>query len=238
MTSTPPTFIQEVETVWNTDTTPKTTAAFDVKQNDVLVAYSMVETFDVNTANPTISDNTSGALTWTPQQSISVTDYSQVFVWTTIIPADRNMTVSFSKVVIGGFVKFYGGGVITFRNSSGVGVSTKTNVDGTGGGGAPFLVIQTTQNNSAIVVVNADWVALSGASRVWRTDAYTLNETSYFNTSTRYTIYAGYHNNAIEIRNYGVGLLAPGLEKYSIVAIEIKGTSTATVGINIAWLKA
>jgi hypothetical protein len=93
--------------------------------------------------------------------------------------------------------------------------------------GAPSLSITTTQDNSAIVVANGDWNATDGASRTWRTAGSSATENTYFRDSTRYTAYGAYHADAGTAGGKTVGLSAPGGQKYSIIAVEVKGTAAA-----------
>lgn len=212
-----PTFIQEAETAWNTTTTPKTTGSFSIEASDVLVAFAITPDNLAQVSTPT---NSGAALTWTLQQQVAVTSYTHTSVWTAIGDSSRSITVSFTRT---GTNLVFGGNVLTFRGSDGVGASSKTNVDEPTNG--PTLNLTTTQANSAIVVANGDWDALDGASRTWRTNAGALTEVSYFRNTVDYAIYGGYHANAEAIGTYAVGLSAPTTQKYSIVAVEVKGTA-------------
>ncbi len=207
-----PTFVQETETTWNTNTSPRTTASFNVQAGDILVAYASAENSGVTMG---ISG---GSLTWTLRQTTHVSidlNVPEVNVWTALADADKSMTVSFTGAGGGNF----GGNVLTFRGSSGVGASAVVAV----ATGAPTLNLTTTKANSAIVVVNSDWNAVSGASRTYRTGAGAFSETTYSYIASNYTAYGGYHPNAGAIGTYAVGLSAPTGQKYGLIAIEIKG---------------
>lgn len=211
-----PVFIREAETVWNSSQSPRTTAAFNVLAGDVLVAFSAVE--DFYTGNINVSG---GSLVWTQQQFVNVSGFSEVAVWTATVNVNKSMSVTFSESsAISGK---WGGNVLTFRNSSGVGSSAKANVSS----GAPSLSLTTTQPGSAIVVVNADWTALDGVSRAWRTNAGVLTEQTYAKVPGAQTIYGGFHADAGSVGTYPVGLTAPAGQKYSIVAVEVKGLATS-----------
>lgn len=205
-----PAFIQEVQTIWST-LTDKTTSSFNVKAGDILVVYVGME--HAHGAMPTVSG---GSLTWTLRQ-IAHTDLnsSSAGVWTATVDADKSMTVSVDTPNTQNF----GLNVLTFRGSSGVGASSVADAVA----GAPSLNITTTKANSAIVVLSVDWNAGDGASRTWRTNAGALSELTYYYESSRYTAYAGYHPNSGPIGTYAVGLSAPAGQKFSIVALEIKG---------------
>jgi hypothetical protein len=218
-----PIFIQKVETAWADGITPKTTPAFNVQIGDVLVAYSMVETYDTTAGHipnsPSISDS-SGTMTWILQQSIVVQDYAQVLVWTAIVDVSKNISVSFS-LVQGAYLADFGGSVLTFRGSNGIGNVTQaiSIIDG-----APTLNIATTQANSSIVVTNCDWNALDGTTRSWLLSAGTFIEQTYAFVSALYTIYGGYIDDAGSMATKTVGLTAPTGQKYSIIAVEVKGS--------------
>lgn len=207
-----PTFVQEIETVWN-NTNDKTTASFTVQVDDVLVVGSIGEGHAVTNA----ISNSGTAFTWTLRQEVNVTDYTRVWLWTTTATAAQSMTVTFDSNTTG----YFGANVLQWRDSTGIGASAKTNVSS----GAPTLNLTTTQANSAIVVANGDWNAGDGASRTWRTNAGTFTEQTYFRDSARYTVYGGYHADAGAVNTYAVGLSAPTGQKYSIVAVEVKGTA-------------
>lgn len=217
-----PTFIQEAETAWNVNTTPKTTASFAVQVNDILVAIGVTADTSTTLSTPT---NSGTALTWTLQQSIVVSSYCSTYVWTTTASTAESITVSFAR---GGVSNLFGGNVLTFRGSDGVGASAKTNVTT----GAPTLNITTTQANSAVVVVNGDWNAVDGATRTWRENAGSLTEVTYFRDSANYTVYGGYHSDSGATGTYAVGLSAPSGQAYSIIAVEVKGSAAAAPSTN------
>jgi hypothetical protein len=215
-----PSFIQEAETAWNTDadsTASVATASFNVVAGDILVAYGIVAN---NLLGLTISG---GSLTWDNKQTVNVTDYCWLGLWTATVDSDKSMAVTFARTTDPGAQVFYGGNVLTFRASDGVGASNKTNV----ASGAPTLNLGTTQDNSVVVVANGDWNAADGASRTWRANAGALTEKTYFRDSSNYTVYGGYHADAGAANTYAVGLSAPTGQKYSIAAVEIKGTAAA-----------
>jgi hypothetical protein len=204
-----PAFVLEAETVFNTAITPKTTAAFNVLQGDVLVAYSIT---DFNGTTVAIS-NSGVALAWTLQQSVVITNFCWVGLWTHVVTQSRaSVTVSFTATGGG----FFGGNVLLIRGSAGVGASSKTN-----GTGAPSLNLTTTRTDSLIVVANGDFDALATA-RTWLTGAGALTEVTY-NSNANMTAYGGYHASAGPIGTYAVGLSAPTPQSYSIVAVEVFG---------------
>lgn len=212
---TAPTFIQEAETAWTSTTGTRVTGTFTVAVSDILVAFWACE-------GPTkaVSISNSGtAFAWTSRQEVNVASYTRVRVYTTIASAAQSMTVTFTTT--GGSAEAHGGNVLTFRNATAVGASSKTNTTG-----APTLNLTTTQADSAVVVISADWNAVDGASRTWRANAGTLTEQTYFRDSARYTVFGGYHATAGAIGTYAVGLSLPTGQQYSIVAVEVQGVAS------------
>lgn len=204
-----PAFILEAETAFNTATTPKVTAAFNVLQGDVLVAYSIT---DFNGTTVAIS-NSGVALAWVLKESVVVTNFCWVGLWTHVVEQSRaTVTVTFTATGGG----FFGGNVLLIRGSAGVGASSQTN-----GSGAPSLNLATTRADSLIVVANGDFSASSGA-RTWRAGAGALTETTY-DTNANMTAYGGYHASAGAAGTYVVGLTLPTPQTFSIVAVEVFG---------------
>ena len=216
-----PTFIQEAETPWNSSPTSRTTASISVVAGDVLVAFVVEETSKGATETFTISG---GSLVWTLQEEIDIIDYPTVFVWTATVDSDKSMTVLFTRTATDDVNWWWGGNVLNFRGTSGVGAAEKTNVSS----GAPSLNITTTQANSVLVSVSGDWNATDGASRTWRTvNSITPTsgngmEVTYFRDASHFASYGAYYSNAGSIASKTVGLSAPGAQKYSIAAVEVK----------------
>jgi hypothetical protein len=207
---TAPTFVSENEvSSWTTTGASKATASFAVQTGDVLVAYGMTED------SPNSLSVSGGSLTWTQQQLVNTSNYGRAYIWTATASSSTSITVTFTRSGSGQ----YGGDVLVFRGSGGIGASSKTNTTG-----APSLALTTTQSNSAIVVASVDWNAVSGSGRTWRTGAGTLTETTYATDPAHGTFYGGYHANAGAAGSKTVGLSAPSGQQYAIVAVEVKGT--------------
>ena len=133
-TITAPTFVGEHEvSSWTTTTgTVKPTSSFSVTAGDLLVAYG-------GTADGPVTEAISSSgvsLTWTLRQSSTATGYAPSYVWTATAPSSGSVTVRFTRT---GNYGSYGGDVLQFRNSAGVGASAITT-----GTGTPSLGITTT----------------------------------------------------------------------------------------------
>jgi len=223
-TMTPPSFIQEAETAWNNDTSPKTTASFNVQAGDVLVAHGAIAD---SLAGQDISVS-GGSLTWSEEQRYDEDSVSRpwIAIWTATVDADKSMSVTFTCAECDTNNTVFGGNALTFRGSSGVGASAQN--DNGDGSGAPTVNITTTQANSAVIVANNDWNASDGSSRVWRTNAGAFTEqTFYVNIGVDYGVYGGYHANAGPVGTYAVGLTDPSTQRYGIVAVEVKGAMSS-----------
>ena len=211
-----PTFVGESETAWNSNTTPQS-ASVTVQTGDILVAFGAGEhsggTFSLS----------GGGLTWTLQQQDdhNVTTEPLIAIWTAVASSNATFNVDFAMV--GGIV--FGGNVLIFRNSAGVGASAEA--DNTTGSGTPTVNLAVA-NHSAVIVASVDWNAVDGASRAWLTNGGAFTEQTYFRDPTRYTVYGGFHANSGS-GTLTFGLSTPTGQRFGIVAVEVLGTSTTKV---------
>lgn len=217
-----PSFIQEAETAWNSATEPKTTASFNVLAGDVLVAFAIAENFLSGDNAFTVSG---GSLSWDPEQEVQVDSHTRVAAWTAVVDSDKSMTVSFNGPGAAG--RWFGGNVLTFRGSDGAGASNKGNATSD----ASEIDLTTTQDNSVVVVAQGDWNAVDGAARTHLTaDCGSASEQTYFHDGAHYAAYGWYHADAgAAVAGETVGVDTPNGQKWSIVAVEVKGTAGAPV---------
>jgi hypothetical protein len=215
-----PTLIDSQKTSYNQSTTPRA-VTLSWAAGDIIVWCGQAEGYQ----GSGVLTPTASGLTFTEQQAVVVAAYGYVRVMTAVA-AGAGSSVSVSTAGTNEFngSLYWGAEAKVWRNSDGVGASSKANV----ADGAPSLNLTTTQADSAVIVYNNDWNAVDGASRAWRTGAGSLTESNYFYDSARYTTYSGYHANAGAIGTYATGLTAPTGQKYSIIALEIKGTAGVT----------
>jgi len=210
-----PTFVGSAQVSSWTTTTQDKTATLAVQSGDRLVAYGATET---QSASLSIAG---GGLTWTQKEMVNVSNYARTYLWTSTATSTGNLTITCTRSAT---AKEYGCGLLAYRDSDGFGASDKANNTGT-----PGLTLTTQHADSAVAVLSADWNAVSGTSRTWRTtDAGTAVERTYAHDSCCYTAYAATHANAGPAGNNHVGLSAPAGQKYSIVAIEIEGSTADT----------
>lgn len=215
-----PTFIASYSTSYTTTSSPKTVSV-TTEPGDILVVTAGSEN-----GSPTIGSISGNSLTYTLEQFIRISNvWANAYVWSAV---DSTGGVGWTLSLTCSSAQKWGFTCFVFRSSSGIGASSKTNIDGA----APSLDITTTQANSALVVVNTDWNAVDGSSRTWRSingitpsNANGL-ETQYFHDSSTWTAYNALYDNAGSVDTKTVGLSAPGGQKYSIIAIEVKGLAT------------
>jgi hypothetical protein len=217
MTS-PPVLVAEYETAWNVTGASKT-ASPTVANGDVLVIFAVTADDATDLSTPT-----GGGLVYTLQQSITAVDFCQVYVWTAPSASGQSFTLTVNRTV---GTDIWGFNCLRFSGTDGVGASSSTSVSS----GAPTLNLTTTQDNSAIVMVSADWNAGDGGSpRSYRGDV-SFTEQTYFRDAAAYTVYGGFYPDAGSGGNtHAVGILTPTTQKYAICAVEIKGLLDVTSG--------
>jgi hypothetical protein len=227
--ATPPTFVASYTSLYDNSTSPKNVSV-TTQAGDVVVVIAAAENGTVNFG--TLAGNSIG---FTQKQLVHIdAGWCDVAIWTgTDNTGGTNWTLSLTRAS-----QSFGLTCLVFRNSGGIGASNKDNNE-PGGGSVTFT---TTQDNSAIVVIDADWHALSGSGRVWQTlNSITPTsgnglERAYFDGSTpgTYTVYGAYYNDAGTAGSKTVGLTSPNTQRYSIAAVEVKGTATA--GMPLMWI--
>lgn len=219
-----PTLISSTDSAFNVSDTPKTVVV-SVNAGDIIVVVAGSEDNARVLGLPTATGNT-----FTIQQQVGVANYCQAMV-ASCTAASTNASLTVSCTATGTSTLIWGFTCFVYRGSDGIGASAKTNV----ASGAPSLALTTTQANSAIAVVNTDWNASDGTTRTWRTvNSEVGTEDAYFRDAARYTIYTGHWNDTGATGAKTVGLSAPTGQKYSIVALEIKGSSSSAFSGSVA----
>ncbi|MBP2323368.1 hypothetical protein JOF56_003753 [Kibdelosporangium banguiense] len=218
----PPTFVAAYGPgAYSSATTLTTSVTADSGDVLVLVATS-------GDANRTISTPTGGSgVNWTPREQVGpIEHYGRAVVWTSSVPSSHTFTVSMTAA--GGNpgdnnVSFK---VLRFRNSDGIGASAKANDMW-----LPTLGVPTTQENSALVVATTDWNALPGSSRAWNTAAGPVTEVYYYSGASQ-TDYFGVYPNVGALGTKTTGLVAPTGQQWSMVAVEVLGTTAPSVALS------
>jgi len=179
-----------------------------VNAGDVLVASFASEEYDVAKLGDVTS---SGGETWTEQTGVKVSGNCSVGAYTTTVISTGSIDVT--AHLIDASDDKWGFAVYVFRGSSGVGASASTT-----GTGAPSLPFTTTGANSSVAIIIADWNAVDGASRAWRSGA---TDKGYFRNAAAYTVYSGAVIDSSTAGAKTEGLTAPTGQKYSIAAVEV-----------------
>jgi hypothetical protein len=209
-----PTFVAEYEATWNDATSPKTSSV-TVAAGDALVVGALTEEGNSNT----LTTPTGGTgVTWTLQQSIVLTSYTALYLWTAL-PSAQTFTLSVARTVGSGL---WGFNCLRFSGVSGIGGSNKANATG-----APSVAVTATGANSVIAAVIGDWNAADGASRAWLTAGSAATEQTYFRDPSTYTAYMAYYADTGAAGSKTVGLSAPTGLKYAIGAVELLGSAAA-----------
>jgi hypothetical protein len=219
-----PLFVAESETAWNASTTPKT-AAVAPGPGDMLVIC--LAAADLGSPTPVSFVPSGGTgMTYNLAQSISQASACPIYCWTAVSPIQQSFSVSVARS--GDTSPHWGYNVLRFANCGGVGASAKATV---ATNAAPTLTFTTTGDGSAIVVLNADWAAVDGASRTWRTPsgATAITEQTYQLDAGQYASYVGFHASAGSPGSKTVGLSAPTGQTYSLLAVEILGAVAPVV---------
>jgi hypothetical protein len=206
-----PTYVAHYASAWNTTTSPKT-CSVTVAAGDTLVVYAIT-----SDAAATVGTPTGGGLTYTAQQTIAVSSYAWLSIWTASAGSAQTFTLTATR---SGSAFNFGIGVHRYSNVASIGASAKTNASG-----APSLSLTTTAANSAISGASGDWNPVDGAARTWRTANVAATETDYAYVSGQYTIYAAVWTDAGAAGAKTVGLSAPTGQKYSIAAVELVGAA-------------
>lgn len=227
---TAPVPISSTATVFNTNTTPKTTASIAVQSGDVLVASAFGELAQnggvaVVLAITTATGSTSA---WAPREDTSFTDGNHAYIrtWTATATATGNITVSFSQTA--GTAINFGGEVSVLRGSGGIGNVNKNNNNISSG--APTISVTTTGANSALVFASTDWNATAG------TVTFTAsNGTPVSDLADQSGAGASYCNYSFHVADAGaagaktMGMSSPSTQRYVCTVIEVLGTASAFI---------
>jgi len=208
-----PGYVGEFHTTFTNDSVAsKTTATFDVRAGDLLVAYYAYPSPDAT--DPPISG---GSLTWTIVQQISnVSGYPDIKTWQAVVDSNKSMSVTFTAP----FVQCFGGGVYIFRGAE-IGSSVKENQTNEAGG--PALDIITTKTDSILIAVFNDYWGITGTP-VWRTGAgsFVQDINGPGLSSNCSFAYVGRHTDVTATGTYTVGMTSPTGQHQSFIVIEVR----------------
>ena len=146
-------------------------------------------------------------------------------VWTATATANGSVAVTSARTA-GGTDKHFGGGVVAYRDSAGVGEVDEGQRDRRTKSEPDHSNLEA---DSAVVVASVDWNAVDGASRTWRSvNGSAATGSSCTGAAPRITrpTRAGRGTRAPPGRKT-LGLSAPSGQKYATVAVEVKGSTAA-----------
>jgi hypothetical protein len=226
MVATPPTFVAEYESVWNTSATPKTVAP-TIAANDCLVICAITANDTAQVTSPP-TDNLGTHLTYTLHQTIQVTDWTFLRLWSTFVTGGQSgsFTLSLART---GTADPWGLNCLRFSGVSAIGATAQNNgEDGQGN----QKDMATLQENSVVVGFAGDWNAVDNTTRTWRTvngtapSAANGFEKTNFLSSGAYTAYGAYWPDTGAAGTKTFGMTAPALQRFAIGLVELKGVLT------------
>lgn len=228
---TPPTFVGEHEDVWNSTTTPRSMTAFTPGNGNLLVAMMGEETTNGTANQLTIS----GGVTWTRQRNVAginagdctIAAFSATGGGSSITPSLTNSGTS---------GKQFGANVLEFDGTTtgGIGAIASTTISGSHGtsGIHPTLNITTTQDNSSIVVIYADFAGLTGSISNDSVNGSGPTQDTLAQTGN-YDVYVVHYIDAGPAGFKTVGMTMPGSSaNTTMIAVEVLGTGGASTPNN------
>lgn len=208
---------------WNTATTPKTISV-TVKLGDLIVVIGIIEG-QATTSSDTLAVS-GGSLSWSTAVKINVAAFCHVSEQHATATSDATFNISIAHT--GNTALFFGANAVGWRGSDGLGTAQKANL----ASGAPSVSVTTGAANSAILAFNADFNAVDDTTRVWRTingitpTALGTLEVDHAFLTSHYTLAGAIWDDVGVAGAKTVGQTTLATQKYSIIAIEIKGTDT------------
>jgi hypothetical protein len=168
---------------------------------------------------------TTSGLTWTKQrEGYFAGTGAPVVGFTAPVASGASSTATLTGTNINNTVH-YGFDIIAFTGQEGAGASA---ISAAAQANNPTISITTTQANSAIAIILADWGANPWPTRTWLQPGgiATFVETATAQTvSGQYSTIGGYYPDAGVVGAKTIGLSAPTTGTWTLVAMEIKGIS-------------
>lgn len=191
---------------------------------DVIVVVGQVEDNAYTLATPTGGTG----LTWAAIGPSNLANYAKVYAWTTTASASNTAaTITVNR----NGANSYWASVRAFRFSGSDGIGA-TAITTTATSGTPNLALTTTQSNSAVVCLVADWNAIDATTRTWRTINGTAPtsgngyERNYARDASVGSVLSAYWPDAGSAGSVTTGLSAPTSGwKWLSIAVEVKGTT-------------
>jgi hypothetical protein len=217
-----PTRVFSTDSAWNNVTTPKTISV-TVKLGDIIIVMGIIEG-QATSSSDTLAV-TGGGLSWSTAVKVNVAAFCHISEQHAVATSDATFNVSIAHT--GNTALFFGANATGWRGSDGVGTPQKANL----ASGAPSVSVTTGADASAILAYNADFNAADDTTRVWRTingitpTAGNGLELSHQFLTTRYTLAGAVWDDVGVAGAKTAGQTTLATQKYSIIAMEIKGTT-------------
>lgn len=213
-----PTFVAAYPSTLNSTTSPRTITGVVVEEGDLVVVSCAIE----NAETVTSLLATAPGYTFT-QNVVSIGggfvpgDVARSSIHSAVAPADGTITVTVTRN--SGLTQMFGCVVTVWRNHGGVGATHAS--DNATGTTAPSGTITTTEDNSAIVAIIADWTAANGARAYLIPTGVTpdVEDANYADASV-YGLHAWHHVDAWAAGAKTIGMSAP-TQRWAMSAIEI-----------------
>jgi hypothetical protein len=153
-----PTFVLEAETSWTTTNPASLEKALAVVAGERITVLAI----DEQAAGTLALAISGGGLTWKEEKLSHPEGECYVVIWTATAAKTETITIKVTATGKGQFgnIGRWGFNALAWKGSEGIGAVVLTT-----GSGAPLVKIKTGQDNSALVVVNADFAAKSGSTR-------------------------------------------------------------------------
>src|SRR3972149_1302960 len=186
----------------------KQVTGVSVAVGDVIVVMAATE--DTPTTINSVSDSVN---TYTSRQNNTTSGNCAARCWTAVASTATTLTVQVNWSSNSSFVGF---AVMVWGNAAYGTSAAETNTTE-----APSLSITTTKANSIMWYIQADWNAVDGASRTWRTVNVSATDRAYFRDAAHYGIYVATWSDTGATGAKTPGLSAPSGQKTSSIAVEI-----------------
>lgn len=209
-----PSFQGESETTnWTTSGISKT-VSFAAQAGDILVVFGAT-----GDQSDSLSISASPAVTFGPaKQTVSVSQRCWNSVWVGVAPSTNTFTITLT--LGGGVDDVFGALLLVFRSSDGVGNSGQNN----SAAGVATVAITTTQDNSAVCFLQADWDGTDDTSRGFLSVNGAFIEQARDRSAGTITVNGGYYADVGAAGAKTVGMTGPSM-RFAATAVEIKGSA-------------
>lgn len=187
-----------------------------VSVGDRLVVLAAAENGAAAIGAPSMTGVTFTAIANTGSSNVQ----AQVRAWSGVATSAGTFSLTQSCSLNWGLV------VRRYAGSDGIGASVAVQINGSGS--SPSSALVTTDDNSSIDVIVADWDANDGASRAWlNVTGAAPTELAYFHNSSIYTVYSGTYADVGTAGSKTPGLSAPTGDSFAFLAVEVLGAEPA-----------